>query len=135
MFRDPRPRGEPDPIPADSAVAAIGRFELTETEAGTGWREIHVEGELDLAVCDRLQEAIGSQDDCVLIDLEGCRFIDSTAISAILRAHSREGSRVVVHSPAGQVLRVLEITGLTGNGLVFGDREQALQALAEPVGQ
>jgi hypothetical protein len=40
---------------------------------------------------------------------------------------------VVVHSTSGQVLRVLEVTGLTGNGLVFGDREQALLASAQPV--
>ncbi|MFL5872663.1 MAG: STAS domain-containing protein [Solirubrobacterales bacterium] len=108
----------------------MSRFELTETEAGDGCREIHVEGELDLAVCDRLQEAIGSKDDRILIDLEECRFIDSSAIAVILRAYSCDGSRIVVHSPGGQVLRVLEITGLTGNGLVFGNREQALRALA-----
>lgn len=112
----------------------IPSFALTETAAGEGCREIHVEGELDLAVCDRLQEAIGSQGDRILVDLEGCQFIDSTAISVILRAHSCEGSRVVLHSPGGQVLRVLEITGLTGNGLVFADREQALRALAGPAG-
>ena len=112
----------------------MNRFALTETEAGDGCREIHIEGELDLAVCDRLQEAIGSQDDRILIDLEECRFIDSSAIAVILRAHSCERSRVVVHSHGGQVLRVLEITGLTGNGLVFEDREQALRALAGPAG-
>jgi anti-anti-sigma factor len=132
MFHDQRPGGDPALTSADRAgVAAVNRFKLTETEIGNGCREIAVEGELDLAVSDRLQEAIaGCRDDRILISLEGCQFIDSTAIAVILRAHSGEGSRVVVHSAHSQVLRVLEVTGLIGNGLVFADREQALLALA-----
>jgi anti-anti-sigma factor len=136
MFHDQRPSGDPAPISADfPGVAAVSRFKLTETEIGDGCREIEVTGELDLAVSDRLQQAIaGCHGDRILISLEACQFIDSTGIALILRAHRSENSRVVVHSPAGQVLRVLEVTGLTGNGLVFADREQALLTLVGPVG-
>jgi anti-anti-sigma factor len=106
-------------------------FRVSEQEIGPGCREIRVEGELDLAVADRLQEAIERcPDDQTLIDLEGCEFIDSTGIAVIVRAgreRARDGGgRLVVHSPTDQVLRVLEITGLTDIGLVFASRDEAL---------
>jgi anti-anti-sigma factor len=106
-------------------------FKVSESEIAPGCLEIRVEGELDLAVADQLQEAIvrchGKQ---TLISLEDCEFIDSTGIAVIVRA-SREwaddgGGRIVVHSPRAQVLRVLETIGLTGVGLVFESREEAL---------
>jgi anti-anti-sigma factor len=106
-------------------------FRVSEQEIGPGCREIRVEGELDLAVADRLQEAIERcPDDQTLIDLEGCEFIDSTGIAVILRAHGESAEdgagRIVVHSASDQVLRVLTITGLIGIGLVFETREAAL---------
>lgn len=111
----------------------MSRFKLTETEIGDGCREIRVEGELDLAVSGQLQQAInGCQSDQILINLEACQFIDSTGIATIVRAHRSENSRVVVHSPCDQVLRVLEVTGLIADGLVFADREQALSTLVRP---
>jgi anti-anti-sigma factor len=111
-------------------VAAVSRFDLSEAEIGDGCREIKVEGELDLTVSHRLQRAIAEcQSGRILIDLEACQFIDSTGIALIVSAHRADDPRVMVHSPRDQVQRVLELTGLTGNGLVFADREQALAAL------
>jgi len=106
-------------------------FEVSESEIGLGRREIRIEGELDLAVADRLQEVIercrGKE---TLINLEDCAFIDSTGIAVIVRAWREwadEGcGRMVVQSPNAQVLRVLDVTGLTGLGFVFGSREEAL---------
>ena len=118
-----------------SEVAMVSRFKLTEAEIGDGCREIAVEGELDLAVSEQLQQAI---DDCpaerILISLEFCEFIDSTGLCLIIRAHRGGKSRVVAHSPHSQVLRLLELTGLTANGLVFPDRNEALSALVRPGG-
>jgi anti-anti-sigma factor len=118
----PAPPRRPDPVPA---------FRVSEQEIPPNSHEIRVEGELDLANADRLQEAIercrGRQ---TLINLEDCEFIDSTGIAVIVRAH-REwaddgGGRLVVHSASDQVLRVLATTGLTGIGLVFEGRGAAL---------
>ena len=110
------------------------RFKLAEVEIEDGCREIAVEGELDLAVADRLQQAIADcQGDRILISLESCQFIDSTGIAVVLAANSGSDSPVVLHSPCGQVLRVLELTGLTSNGLVFADREEALSAVVGSV--
>jgi len=110
----------------------MSSFALTEVEIDSGCREIQVEGELDLAVAAQLQEAIDRcQSDRILISLESCQFIDSSGIAVILNAHrDAAGARVLVHSPSAQVLRVLDLTGLTGNGLVFADRGQALSAPA-----
>jgi anti-sigma B factor antagonist len=111
-------------------------FTLSEREIDPGCREIRVEGELDLAVADRLQAVIARrQGDQTLIDLEDCEFIDSTGIAVIVRAHrawADGGGRFVVHSPSAQVLRILTITGLSGIGLIFESREAALGRAVTP---
>ena len=111
------------------------RFNVSEQILQPGCRDVQVEGELDLAVAEQLDEALAAaaaESDRVLIGLQHCAFIDSSGIAVILRAHSRmekEGSRLAVYAPTDQVLRVLSMTGLTANGLVFDSVEEALAAL------
>jgi anti-anti-sigma factor len=111
-------------------------FNLTELDHQGSCREIRVEGELDLAVADQLQAALdraGEEYAHVLISLENCEFIDSTGIAVIVATHNQlegEGRRIAVYGASSQVLRVLSITGLTANGLVFESAEQALSASA-----
>jgi anti-sigma B factor antagonist len=110
-------------------------FRLIERRLRPGCHEIRIEGEVDLAVADQLAEALeraASEHDQVLIGLQRCEFIDSTAIAVIVHAHNKmatEGRRIVVYAPSSQVHRILSITGLTENGLVF---ETADEALSEP---
>lgn len=127
MFHGQRPSGD---LASNSVgVAAPSRFKLTETEIADGCREIAIEGELDLAVSDQLQQAIDAcSGDQVLINLESCQFIDSTGIFLLVRAHRAGNPRLLVHSPRSQVLRLFEVTGLATCGLVFPDREEALNA-------
>lgn len=107
-------------------------FELTENQRLPGCREIQVIGELDLAVADRLQRALdraGAESSQILISLEKCEFIDSTGIAVIVAAHQKldaQGGRLAVYGPSDQVLRILSVTGLTDNGLVFASAEEAL---------
>jgi anti-sigma B factor antagonist len=107
-------------------------FKLIEREIRPGCREIRVEGELDLSVADRLREALersGAEASEILIALDGCDFIDSTGIAVIVHAHRQlgdEGKRVAICAPSSQVLRVLSVTGLTENGLVFDSVDDAL---------
>jgi anti-anti-sigma factor len=116
------------------------RFEVSERDLEGGARDIQVEGELDLAVAGQLDEALVKaieQCEQVLVGLERCAFIDSSGIAVILRAHNRmqeEGHRLVVYAPTAQVLRVLSMTGLTSNGLVFDSAEEALAALGGSAG-
>jgi anti-sigma B factor antagonist len=110
-------------------------FRLVEREVNAEVREILIEGELDLAVAARLQEALeraGSECTHVLIGMESCEFVDSTGIAVVVHAHQRfaeEGRKVVLYAPTSQVLRVLSVTGLTANGLVFESAAEALAAL------
>jgi anti-sigma B factor antagonist len=107
-------------------------FKLRERDLRPGCRQIQVEGELDLAVAAELEEALvraGAECGRILIDLGGCDFIDSTGIAAIVQAHNQakqQGRQVTVYAPSDQVLRVLSVTGLTSNGLVFENLEEAL---------
>jgi anti-anti-sigma factor len=114
-------------------VSLVQVFKLAERDFQPGCRKIDVEGELDLAVTDQLQQAIdraaGEQAQLILIDLENCGFIDSAGIAVILRAHgemAKRGCRVIVCSPSSRVLRVLSMTGLTDDGLVFESVDEAL---------
>lgn len=113
------------------------RFNVSARDLQPGCRDIQIEGELDLAVAARLDEVLTSAvEECsaVLVGLERCDFIDSSGIAVILRAHSRmegAGNRLGVYAPTAQVLRVLSMTGLTANGLVFDSAEEALSALAD----
>jgi anti-sigma B factor antagonist len=109
-------------------------FRLTERPLRPGCHEIQVEGEVDMAVADQFEQALeraASQSDEVLVGLERCEFIDSTIIAVLVRAHNKmaaEGRRVVAYGPSSQVHRVLSVTGLTGNGLVFESLDEALSA-------
>lgn len=111
------------------------RFKVTESDLASGARDIQIAGELDLAVAGELDEVLTracEQCEQVLVGLERCSFIDSSGIAVILRAQNRmqeDGNRLVVYAPTDQVLRVLSMTGLTSNGLVFASAEEALAAL------
>lgn len=117
------------------------RFNVTQQDLRPGCRDIQVEGELDLAVAGQLDEVLGNaagECTCVLVGLERCEFIDSSGIAVILRAHNRmegEGNRLAVYAPTAQVLRVLSMTGLTANELVYGSAEEALAALGQPAAE
>jgi anti-anti-sigma factor len=108
-------------------------FELRIDDPRPGCREITVEGELDLAVAERMRTALDEAADreLVLVNLERCEFIDSTGIALLVRAYQRAeeaGGRLAVVGPTDQVLRVLAISGLTQNGLVFADAAAAVAA-------
>jgi anti-sigma B factor antagonist len=81
---------------------------------------VALSGELDVATSPGLSEALielidgGSTE--LVIDLGSLAFIDSTGLSAILKANKKlEGrGRIVLREPTAMVRQVLEITGLTG---------------------
>jgi anti-anti-sigma factor len=113
------------------------RFKVSTRDLRPGTRDVQVQGELDLAVAGQLDEVLTAAVEeygQVLVGLERCDFIDSSGIAVILRAHNRmqeAGKQLVVYGPTDQVLRVLSMTGLTGNGLVFDSPEDALAALGD----
>jgi anti-sigma B factor antagonist len=111
------------------------RFKVSERDLQPGCRDVQIEGELDLAVAGQLDEVLTAAAESyerVLIGMQNCAFIDSSGIAVILRAQHRmeeDGHKLAVYAPTDQVLRILSMTGLTSNGLVFDSAEEALAAL------
>jgi anti-sigma B factor antagonist len=112
----------------------VTTFRLIGREAGPTRRVLQVHGELGLADVDRLEEAlaeaaVAARD--IVVGLEGCEFIDSIALAAILRARDRlaeKGTLLVIAGPTGQVRRILEISGLNLDGFLFDSVDQAILA-------
>jgi anti-anti-sigma factor len=78
---------------------------------------ITVVGELDIATCAELDDAVASvapkMD--ITLDLAGVTFIDSTSLQTILGARTSlaaAGRRLVLANPSHIVMRVLTLTGL-----------------------
>ena len=108
-------------------------FDVVDRELRPGCRQVTVIGELDLAVAAELEAALDrlQQAETVVIDLHECDFIDSTGIAVIVkgfRQFKERGGRVAIYGANDQVHRVLSVTGLTENGLVFPGVHQALAA-------
>jgi anti-sigma B factor antagonist len=110
-------------------------FDVSVRDVGAiPYRVIAISGEFGLPDVDRLQVFLDdatADEASVVVGLEGCRFIDSMALAALVRAHNgftAEGRRLVIAGPTAQVRRVLEISGLALDGLVFADVESALSA-------
>jgi anti-sigma B factor antagonist len=107
-------------------------FRISERDLDGGCREIRLEGELDLSIADRFQarlDAAISDDVEALVCLEDCDFIDSTGIAVIVLAYklmANRGRRLVVCHPSAEVSRILALTGLTEEGMVFDSTDAAL---------
>jgi anti-sigma B factor antagonist len=80
---------------------------------------IALSGELDLASADELDAVIRDAEESdvgrIVIDLSGVSYIDSTGLSALLRAKKRSDGRLIyVPSKHDAVRRLLELTGTIG---------------------
>ena len=99
---------------------------------GSAYRVIEIHGECGLPDVEELQEVLegtAGKEAGVVIGLEHCEFIDSMALAALVRAHGREeedGRQLVMAAPTAQVRRVLQVSRLETDGLVFDSVEEAL---------
>jgi|GEM_PF-2399313 len=94
-------------------------------------------GELDLAATNELSAilamAAAGPQGAVALDLARVDFIDSSALSIILRSAMQlenAGKRLVVVAPDGPVRRLLEITGTASRFSLSLTREEALAKAA-----
>lgn len=77
-----------------------------------------VSGELDIASAPELTETLRSSAgtcDCLVLDVSGLTFIDSTGLNLALDEHRRalaDGYEFVVAGAEGGVLRALRLVGL-----------------------
>lgn len=98
-------------------MARAGDVEVTRQTLPSGDTVLRVEGELDLATSDSLEDALGGSDPSghVIIDLSECTFIDSSAVRLFVegarKAQESEGRLSLVTRDPG-ILRVLEIAAV-----------------------
>ncbi|MCW6004271.1 STAS domain-containing protein [Micromonospora sp. CPCC 205371] len=96
------------------------RTRLTVTVERDGGRvRVVVVGEVDFTTADvfstRLDAAVEEASPAIVVDLRGVSHIDSTGLSALVRAHNRAvttGHTITVAGLQLRVRRVLEVTGL-----------------------
>ena len=95
-------------------------LEITRTQHG-GSAVLRLEGEVDIATVDQLdeaiQEAVDDEAETVVVDLSGLSFMDSTGLRSVLSGHemvrAKKRSFIVV-SGTGPVSRLIDITGVAG---------------------
>jgi anti-sigma B factor antagonist len=84
-------------------------------------------GELDVYTApqlrERIVEVINDGETCLIVDMGGVTFIDSTGIGVLVVAHRRigeQGGWLVLRNVQRQTSRVLELTGLD-HVLIIGE--------------
>ena len=88
--------------------------------------------EIDISSAVALREALlhaATQGQRIIVDMTETQFCDTAGIHALVLAHKRalaEGRQLQLVIPGGNVLRILEITGIGGVIPHFTDLEQAL---------
>ena len=90
-------------------------FKLNEVESWPECLELLIEGELDLAACevlrDALERALGSDHLYVIVDLDRCESIDIVAVKLLVVAymhHSSRGEEFPIFGATGPVRRRIE---------------------------
>lgn len=107
-------------------------FAISVRGLGPRRAAIEISGELDMAVADQVKaelRAAMAENDEIVVVLVGCEFIDSTGIATLVlgrNAFAERGGRLVLCEPIEQVRRVLTLSGLAEDGVVFDDLDAAL---------
>lgn len=108
-------------------------FEISIDEHADDYSIISVHGEIDLHTAPKFQSAIertarkGSK--TVLVDMSGVAFMDSTALSALMRskdALQERGASLHLVAPSGAVERIFNVTGFQDYFEIFPSREDAV---------
>jgi anti-anti-sigma factor len=108
-----------------------------DSEARPGLLIVSVTGELDQSTAPGLREALAAgvaePSDPILVDLNGCDFIDSTGLSLLVETKRRleeDQQRFGVCCPDEDVRRLLELTGIDQALGLYGSRDEAIAGLA-----
>ena len=94
-----------------------GEFTVVVAEE-SGQTVAHVTGEIDIATCERLRDAIEphlGRGQRVVLDLSGVRFMDSSCLKVLLRAHTTltgDGGSLILRNPSEMAKRLLSLSGL-----------------------
>lgn len=94
-------------------------LQIWQEPAPVGEVRLRLSGDIDVSVggelAEALSRAIGGGPSRVVLDMESVGFMDSTGLSAMVRAHNSlhaHGGRLLVRNPSPVVARLLGIVGL-----------------------
>ncbi len=109
-------------------------FEVSIDEHADAYSVISVQGEVDLHTAPRVQYAIeraADADGTVILDMRGVAFMDSTALSALMRAKDslqKQGKSLRLAAPSKPVERIFSVTGFGDYFDIFPSREAAINS-------
>lgn len=107
-------------------------MELTINSSNvSGWKVLHVSGEIDIATAPDLDKAIEAEQGDLVIDLTSVDFMDSTGLRSLIAAHrsmTAADRRLLVLPGSGPVRRLFEVAGV-GDALHLIDGLQELATL------
>ena len=117
-------------------------FEVSIDEHADAYSVVAVRGEVDLHTAPKVQYAIerasGSDREpdgetngvgAIVVDMSGVAFMDSTALSSLVRSKDtleRRGISLRLAAPSGAIERIFSVTGFGDYFDVFPSREAAL---------
>ena len=107
-------------------------FEVSIDEHAEAYSVIAVRGEVDLHTAPKVQSAIERAADAngiVVLDMGGVAFMDSTALSALMRAKDilqAQGISLRLASPSRAVERIFSVTGFKDYFDIVPAREAAI---------
>lgn len=108
--------------------------------AGARCAVVRLAGEADVttaALGEALRAEAAKRPPLLLVEMSGLRFMDSSALNAILRVHEdlrAVGCVLALVSPRGSVARVLRLVGADRMIAVYGSVEAALESTAPDQG-
>lgn len=112
-----------------------GRFQVQGEVQPAGIALVRVSGELDYDGVAALEDAVRSVralgSHCLLVDLSGLTFMDSSGVNALLKARRDthvSGGWMRIAGPQPSVLRVIELVGLDQAIPLYADVSEALTA-------
>ena len=110
-------------------------FEVSIDERAEAYSVIAVRGEVDLHTAPKVQYAIeraAAAARAVVVDMSGIAFMDSTALSALMRSKNsltEQGITLRLAAPSKPVDRIFSVTGFRDYFDIFPTREAAISAV------
>ena len=107
-------------------------FEVSIDEHAEAYSVISIRGEVDLHTAPKVQYAIeraAGSDGAVVLDMAGVAFMDSTALSALMRSKNslqEQGIPLRLAAPSKAVDRIFSVTGFRDYFDIFPSRDAAI---------
>ncbi len=90
----------------------------TAVSRDDGRTVIRIRGEIDMATCERLRDAIEpfmAPEQSIVLELSEVRFMDSSMLNVLVQARGRltaDGGSLVLRNPSQAARRLLSVAGL-----------------------